>query len=195
MTTPKEISRRKALKLATAASALPLVHIRTAGAAGKLAVAFWDHWVPAGNAIMQKQVDAWAAANKVEVTADFVTGNGNKLMMTGVAEAQAKTGHDMYTFFNWDVHNAWESLLPVDDIMGRLIPKTGAPNAIAQYLGKKKPGWIAVPTSSGTQNKTPCVRISWFKKHGLDPQAMYPAKPGHVDAQDGRGIAFGIVCG
>ena len=185
MTMTSKISRRKALKLATAASALPLVHIRTAGAAGKLAVAFWDHWVPAGNDIMQKQVDTWAAANKVAVTADFVTGNGNKLMMTGVAEAQAKTGHDMYTFFNWDVHNSWESLLPVDDVMGRLIAKNGAPSGTAEYLAKKKPGWIAVPTSSGTQNKTPCARISWFKKNGLDLQAIYPARPGHVDAQDG----------
>ena len=85
MTGITKVSRRRALALGTAATALPLVHIRTAGAAGKLAVAFWDHWVPAGNDIMQKQVNTWAAANKVEVSADFVTGNGNKLMMTGVA--------------------------------------------------------------------------------------------------------------
>ncbi len=80
------LSRRGALKLAGAAGALPLVHIRSAGAAGKLAIGFWDHWVPGGNDIMQKQVDAWAAQNKVEVQADFITGNGNKLSMTGAAE-------------------------------------------------------------------------------------------------------------
>ena len=45
------VTRRKALKLAAAAGALPLVHIRTAGAAGKLSIGFWDHWVPAGNAV------------------------------------------------------------------------------------------------------------------------------------------------
>ena len=28
---------------------------------------------------MQKQVNAWAEKNKVEVNADFITGNGNKL--------------------------------------------------------------------------------------------------------------------
>ncbi len=72
------LSRRGALKLGAAASALPLVHIRTAGAAGKLSIGFWDHWVPGGNEIMQKQVDAWAAQNKVEVQADFITGNGNQ---------------------------------------------------------------------------------------------------------------------
>ena len=75
----KRVSRRSALKLGAAAAALPLVHIRTAGAAGKVAIGFWDHWVPGGNDIMQKQVNAWADKNKVEVTADFITGNGNKL--------------------------------------------------------------------------------------------------------------------
>ncbi len=75
----KKVSRRGALKLGAAAAALPLVHIRTAGAAGKVAIGFWDHWVPGGNDIMQKQVNAWAEKNKVEVTADFITGNGNKL--------------------------------------------------------------------------------------------------------------------
>ena len=44
---------------------------------------------------MQKQVNAWAEKNKVDVTADFITGNGNKLLITGAAEAQSKTGHDI----------------------------------------------------------------------------------------------------
>ena len=35
-------SRRRALKLGAAAAALPLVHIRTAGAAGKLKLALWE---------------------------------------------------------------------------------------------------------------------------------------------------------
>ena len=60
------ISRRDVLKLGVAAAAaLPLVHVRTARAAGKLSVGFWDHWVPAGNAAMKKQVEAWAKKNKV----------------------------------------------------------------------------------------------------------------------------------
>ena len=56
-----------ALQLGAATAALPLVHIRTAGAAGKVSIGFWDHWVPGGNAFMQKQVDTWAERNKVEV--------------------------------------------------------------------------------------------------------------------------------
>ena len=65
----RRLSRRRAVQIGAAATALPLVHIRTAGAAGKLNVGFWDHWVPNGTEAMRKQVMAWADKNKVEVTA------------------------------------------------------------------------------------------------------------------------------
>ena len=178
------LSRRGAIRLGAATAALPLVHIRTAGAAGKVSIGFWDHWVPSGNAIMQEQVDAWADKNKVEVQADFITGNGNKLGMTGAAEAQAKAGHDALAFFNWDVHNYADALEPIDDVMGRLIAANGQPNPTCTYLAKPNGHWIAVPTSSGTQTKPPCARIGWFRKHGLDLPAMYPASPGKNALQD-----------
>ena len=180
-----KLSRRQALKLGAAASTLPLVHIRTAGAAGKVAIGFWDHWVPGGNDVMKKQVDAWAEKNKVEAQVDFITSNNTKLQITGVAEAQAKTGHDALAFFNWDVYNVADSLEPVDDVMARLVAKNGAVSATCEYLAKAKGHWVAVPSSSGTQTKPPCARISWFKKNGLDLQAMYPATPGHNALQDG----------
>jgi len=185
MSVVRGITRRKALQIgATAAGALPLVHIRTAGAAGKVSIGFWDHWVPGANEVMAKQVREWADKNKVEVMADFIASSGSKLQITGVAEAQAKTGHDALAFFNWDVYNVADSLEPVDDLMARLIAKNGAVDANAAYLAKAKGQWVAVPTTSGTQTKPPCARISWFKKHGLDLQAMYPAKPGHTDLSD-----------
>ena len=99
------LTRRKALKIGATAAALPLVHIRTAAAAGKLSVGFWDHWVPKGNEVMQKQVAAWADKNKVEVQSDFITTQGNKLLLTAAAESQAKTGHDVLTFLQWDALN------------------------------------------------------------------------------------------
>lgn len=136
----KTVSRRGALKLAAAATALPLVHIRTTGAAGKVSIGFWDHWVPGGNDVMQKQVNAWAEKNKVEVQADFITGNGNKLSMTAAAEAQAKAGHDAMTFYNWDVHNHADSLEPIDDVMTRLIAANGDVNKTCSYLAHKKKG-------------------------------------------------------
>ncbi len=181
MTRTGKVSRRGALKLGAAAAALPLVHIRTAGAAGKLSVGFWDHWVPQANPVMQQQVAAWAEKNKVEVTADFTSAN---LQVTGAAEAQAKAGHDMYTFLNWDVYNVIDSFEPIDDVMEHLISQNGAVNETCAYIAKQKGHWMAVPTSSGAQAKPPCARIGWFKNAGLDLQAMYPAKPGHNALQD-----------
>jgi hypothetical protein len=123
------------------------------------------------------------ARNKVEVQADFITGDGDKLG-TIAAEAQAQAGHDALTFFNWDVHNYADALEPIDDVMDCLVAANGAANPTGSYLAKVKNQWVSVPTSSGTQTKPPCTRISWFKKHGLDLQAMYPAQPGKTPRQD-----------
>jgi ABC-type glycerol-3-phosphate transport system substrate-binding protein len=178
------ISRRGTVKLAAAAAALPLVHIRTAAAAGKLSIGFWDHWVPGANKVMQAQVDAWAAKNKVEVNADFISSASGKLALTPAAETQAKAGHDVMTFVTWDVQNYADSLEPVDDVMKRLAAANGDPNSVVTYLAKYKGHWAAVPSSSGTQTKPPCARISWFKKNGLDLQAMYPTKDEKNALQD-----------
>ena len=78
MSKSTKVTRRTALKLGAATAALPLVHIRTAGAAGKVSIGFWDHWVPGGNDVMQKQCDAWAEKNKVEVQADFIASSGQQ---------------------------------------------------------------------------------------------------------------------
>src|SRR3954452_10657783 len=125
MNKARHVSRRGALKLGAAAAALPLVHIRTAGAAGKLSLALWDHWVPTGNAAMKKLVDAWAEKNKVDVQLDFLTAIGNKINITMAAEAQAKTGHDVYAFDSWTVQQYGDTLTPVDDVMKSLTSKYG----------------------------------------------------------------------
>src|ERR1700722_3346676 len=170
MSKPWAVSRRKAVKLGAAAAALPLVHIRTAGAGGKLSIGFWDHWVPGANDVMQKQVNAWADKNKVEVNADFITSSGGKLALTPAAETQAKTGHDVMTFFSWDVHNYSDHPDPLDDQMKRRTAANGDVNEVCSYLAKVKGHWVAIPDSNGTQTNPPCARISWFKKNGLDPQ-------------------------
>src|SRR3954465_4292025 len=95
MSRSRHVTRRNALALGAAATALPLVHIRTAGAAGRLNVGFWDHWVPATNEVLTKQVQGWAEKNKVDVQIDFITSNGFKIQVTQAAEAQARTGHDV----------------------------------------------------------------------------------------------------
>jgi ABC-type glycerol-3-phosphate transport system substrate-binding protein len=170
------VSRRAALKMGAATAALPLVHIRTGRAAGKLTIAFWDHWVPAGNDVMRAQCAAWGAKNQVDVQPDFITSVGEKNRLTIAAEAQAKTGHDVQQFPGWETQNKADQLVPMDDVVGRLIEKFGPANEASQYLFTKSAHWMAVPASSGTQNKGPCGRISVLKAAaGIDIVKMYPA--------------------
>ena len=173
------LSRRKALKLGAAAAALPLVHIRAAGAAGKVSIGFWDHWVPAGNDMMKKQVAAWSDKTKVDVQADFITSIGNKNVLTMAAEAQASAGHDALAFTTWNVLNYADKLEPIDDVMKRLTDEFGPTNHVCEYLANTKGHWMAVPISSGTQMKGPCGRISVLRdKAGIDVTAMFPAREG-----------------
>jgi len=170
-----KVSRRRALKFAAATAALPLVHIRTGRAAGKVSIGFWDHWVPEANEVMKKQCEAFAAAHQVDVQPDFITSVGSKNILTIAAEAQAKTGHDVQQFPGWEVQNHADQLEPVDDLMKRLTDKYGAVTSGSQYLFTVKGKWLAIPCSSGNQNKGPCGRISVLKQvAGLDVVKMYP---------------------
>src|SRR5271156_3005657 len=126
MSKPSNVSRRNAIKTGAAAAALPLVHIRTAGAAGKLNIGVWDHWVPGANDVMQKQVDAWADKNKVDVTVDFITSSGNKILIPAAAESQAGSGHDFIQMYNWDVGNFAATLEPADDVVKELSAQYGS---------------------------------------------------------------------
>ena len=67
------LGRRRLVKGAVASSLLPLVHIRTAGAAGKLSLAFTDGFVPVSNDVTRRQVEAWAEKDKVDVHIDFIS--------------------------------------------------------------------------------------------------------------------------
>ncbi len=186
MKSSRPVTRRRALKIAATSAALPLVHIRSAGAAGKLAVGFWDHWVPGANEVMQKQVDAWAAKEKVEVTVDFITSSGFKINLTAAAEYQGQSGHDVMQIYNWDVGSYTQRLEPVDDVVKELSGKYGSYGEISEYLAKSEGHWWAVPSSTGTLNLTMAGRISMLKKYaGIDIQAMYPAHPSDPKAAEG----------
>src|SRR5271154_5994191 len=128
---------------ATTVLAAPFVH--GAYAAGKLSVGFWDHWVPGSNDTLQKLCNEWAAREKVDLTIDFITSNGDKLILTQAAEAQAGSGHDVMTFATWYAVAHADQLEPMDDVMKDLIATNGKVNLAAEYLGTVDDHWIAVP--------------------------------------------------
>src|ERR1700754_2444405 len=173
----RKLSRRQFVA-ATALSSAALItapYIRTANAAGKLTMGFWDHWVPGANAASTELINAWAAKEKVEVSIDYIPSQGNKNLLTIAAEAQAKSGHDILAMPTWWPHAQAELLEPMNDIMGDIIKQNGEVNGTVKYLGQAGGKWLGVPASVGSQIKGPCSRIDLMKQHaGIDVQAMYP---------------------
>ena len=179
------ISRRNALKSAAGAAALPLVHMRTSRAAGRLSLGFFDHWVPRGNDVMRNQVNAWGAKNKVDVSLDFITIQGNKLLVTAAAEDASGTGHDAMAFPGWEIQNHARHLEPLDDVVARLETKYGKLDGLYQYLNKVDGHWMGLPSSPQSVYQAPCARIDYFKNWcGIDLQAMYPAEPVNTKLTD-----------
>jgi ABC-type glycerol-3-phosphate transport system substrate-binding protein len=172
MTTSK-FDRRRFLAASGAAVIAP--YVRTSHAAGSLAVGFWDHWVPGANEALAKLCNEWAAKEKVDLKIDFITSQGNKLLLTITSEAQAKSGHDILSMPIWYGAGQAANLEPVDDLVQPLITQYGAAATAVEYLGKQNGHWIAVPATAGSQMKGPCARIDLFKQHvGLDLTKMYP---------------------
>src|SRR3954452_871416 len=164
------LTRRSLLKtaaLATTALAVPFV--RGAFAAGKLACGFWDHWVPGANDTLTKLCKEWGAKEKVDVTIDYITSQGDKLLLTGAAEAQARSGNDMLTFLAWAGAAQADALTSLYDVMGGLIKANGeVPEGIAP-VAKQKAHWIAVTALVGSPTLPSCARIDHFKEYvGLD---------------------------
>jgi len=165
--------RRRFLAAAAAASVAP--YVRTSHAAGSLTVGFWDHWVPGANAGLTKLCSEWAAKEKVDLKIDFITSQGQKLLLTITSEAQAKAGHDVLSLPSWYAAAQAKNLEPVDDIVQTLIAQYGGTGAGVEYLGKQDGHWLGVPATAGAQMKGPCGRIDLFKEHaGIELTKMYP---------------------
>jgi ABC-type glycerol-3-phosphate transport system substrate-binding protein len=184
----RPFTRRRFLATTAAASAAAVgfPYIRTSHAAGRLSLGFWDHWVPGANDTLTKLCMDWGKKEKVDVKIDYITSQGNKIMMTATAESQAQSGHDILQQLAWYPRSLERSLEPVDDVMNRLIKDNGPVDPAMEYLGKSHGHWIGVPAVTGTQVKPPCARLDLFKQHaGIDLQAWYPPnKPSTKEAEN-----------
>ena len=173
----KVLTRRRFVAASAAASATMVTapFARTAHAAGKLSVGFWDHWVPGANDASRALVEEWAAKEKVDVQLDYITSQGEKLRLTIAAESQARSGHDILLMGSWWPHAYANHLEPVDDLVSDLIKLNGSIDGSVTYLGRVQNRWVAVPATTGSQIKGPCSRIDLMKQYaGIDVQEMYP---------------------
>ena len=159
----KMFTRRRFMAASAAASTTMVAapFVKTAHAAGKLSIGFWDHFVPDANKTSDALIQEWAAKEKVEVQIDRFT--ANKALLTIAAEAQAKSGHDILYMTSWLPHAYAKSLEPVDDVMIELIKQNGPVNDIVAYLGRAESRWLAVPATIGNQIQGPCsLKEAWI---------------------------------
>src|SRR5438270_2873589 len=122
----RKVSRRKVVVAGAALGLVAGPFVRGAHAAGKLSVGFWDHWVPDANNASKTLCEEWAAKEKVDISIDYITSQGSKNLLTIAAEAQARSGHDIFAFPTWHPADHATRLEPVDEIMTDLIKQNGA---------------------------------------------------------------------
>jgi ABC-type glycerol-3-phosphate transport system substrate-binding protein len=171
------ITRRRFVAASAAtATALAAPYVHGANAGGKLTIGLWDHWVPGANQVATALINEWAAKEKVDVTVDYITNQGNKLILTLATEAQARSGHDIIEFNTWEPQQYAASLEPVEDVMSEIVVHNGPATAAAEYVGKWQGRWVAVPATRGSLTLPACTRYDLLKQYaGIDVIAMYPA--------------------
>jgi hypothetical protein len=178
-----KLSRRKVVAAGAVVGLFPAPFVRSANAAGTLTIGMWDHWVPGANDVQTAIIKEWADKEKVDVTIDYITSQGNKLLLTLAAESQAKSGHDIMEFTNWEAAQLNATLESHDDVVKNVVAKNGPIDPAVEYLGKFEGRWLGVPMTRGTLLLGCCSRYDLMKElAGVDVQALYPAGKPPADA-------------
>ena len=178
-----KLSRRQVMAGGVAVGLVAAPFVRSANAAGTLTIGLWDHWVPGANEVQSAIIKEWADKEKVDVKVDFITSQGNKLLLTLSAEATARSGHDIMEFTNWESAQMNAALEPVDDVVKSVVAQNGPIDPAVEYLGKFEGKWLGVPMTRGTLLLGCCSRFDLMKEYaGIDVQALYPAGKPPADA-------------
>src|SRR5260370_14706082 len=179
----ERLSRRRVMAGSAAIGLVAAPFVRSANAAGNLQCGLWDHWVPGANEVQSAIIKEWADKEKVDVKVDYITSQGNQLLLRLAAESQARSGHDIMEFTNWESAQMNAALEPVDDVIKSVVARNGPIDPAVEYLGKFEGKWLGVPMTRGTLLLGCCSRFDLMKEHGgVDVQALYPAGKPPADA-------------
>src|SRR5215469_12767073 len=179
----KSVVTRRGVVAGGAAFGLAAPFVRSANAAGSLTIGLWDHWVPGANEVQSTIIKEWADKEKVDVKVDYITSQGNKLLLTLSVEAQARSGHDIMEFTNWESAQFNQALDNHDDVVKQVVAQNGAIDPAVEYLGKYDGRWLGVPMTRGTLLLGCTARFDMLKEYaGVDYQALYPAGKAPDDA-------------
>ena len=138
--------------------------------------------MPGANDTLTKLCNEWAEKEKVEIKIDYITSQGDKLLLTGAAEAQARSGHDMLTFLAWAGAAQADALAPLDDIMGELIAERRG--AGGHHYGRQAERPLDRRARPGRQPDTAVLRADRLFQ-GLCRARHHPDVPGRRGARRG----------
>ncbi len=171
-------SRRTFLKTAGAAAAgtFAAPYVKTAHSAGKLKLGLWDHWVPGTNEVQRQILTEWGEANGVEVTVDFITSIGNKLVLTAQAESRAGSGHDIISHSMAMLPLFKHRLVGIDDIVEDILSSQGPIAETCHFSAFLDGEWKGSPAPTGTLSYPTVARRDLFLDHaGIDLTEIFPA--------------------
>jgi multiple sugar transport system substrate-binding protein len=115
--------------IAAAAAVGPTVFTRRAGAAGRLSIVQWSHFVPAYDRWFDPWAKRWGAAHGVEVTVDHVS--FADVVPRATAEVAAQSGHDLHMFLG--LASAFEEhAVDLSEVARTLEKKHGPPVDLAR---------------------------------------------------------------
>ncbi len=190
MSTQASVSRRTFIGTAAAAAGVTgAPYVKHAHSAGKLKLGLWDHWVPGANAVLEQILTRWGEDNGVEVTIDFITSIGNKLLLTAQAESRAGSGHDVLSHGFAMVPLFKHRLVPVDDVVEEILATQGPIAETSRFSAFLDGAWRGSPAPTGTLSYPTVARRDLFLRHaGIDLETRFPAAdnrdPARVDSWD-----------
>ena len=182
-------TRRNVLKAigASAAGALGAPYVKTAGSAGRLRLGVIDHWVPGANAALRRVLSRWGEANHVEVTIDFITTIGNKLLLTAQAESRAGSGHDIFALEFHMVPTFKRRLVAVDDVVEDIVAAHGPIAELSRQAAFLDGAWRGGPAPAMNASAATVARRDLFLEHaGIDLTEWFPAGDSRDPAKVGR---------
>jgi len=174
----KLYSRRKFFRkvLLAGSGAVAAPYIKTATSAGKLSLGLWDHWIPGANDVLKNIIISWGENNGLDIKVDFITSQGNKLLLTAQAESRAKTGHDIFSMPTWYCSMFKHRIEPIDDVVKSIIEEQGALLDSAEFYAYLDGHWRGSPAPTGSFFDSMVSRIDYFEQYaGLNLETIFPA--------------------
>lgn len=136
-------TRRKFLKSVGALGLASLVPYAMASGQERIRIGTYSNWIPGYDDKFKQLVQQWADENGVRATVDFLP--SQQLATIAAEEAEAGSGHDIFSFYVSDAALHADDLVTINDVAEQMGENYGGWTDLGEYLGKSEGDWVALP--------------------------------------------------